>query len=236
MTPPRSVVRRICAIAVGTVVLLGGVAKVCPAQVAVPAESKFAIYIDEDAAALGWTPLRAIGALGPDEREIRVWVGFGLFQPEDVLRLREDPTGIRGTRVFYWRPGRDAAWEEEAEREPNLISNRELRASLQQHFGCSSFLERAEYELCEVTLAQGQSWPSILASLDSLDIEILPDEATVIPPGRIGLDGVTMVVEVLAGSQYRTYSYWSPKATAPQPEVRRAAAILDAVSDIGYVK
>jgi hypothetical protein len=102
--------------------------------------------------------------------------------------------------------------------------------------GCSSFLERAEYELCEVTLAQGQSWPSILASLDSLDIEILPDEATVIPPGRIGLDGVTMVVEVLAGSQYRTYSYWSPKANAPQPEVRRAAAILDAVSDIGYVK
>jgi hypothetical protein len=50
----------------------------------------------------------------------------------------------------------------------------------------------------------------------------------------MGLDGWSIVVEVRDGASYRTYSYWVPEATAPEPEVRRAAAIVDLVSRIGY--
>ena len=114
------------------------------------------------------------------------------------------------------------------------MSNREMRASLLRDFGCATFLNDDGYEFCKATLTRSQLWSSVLASLDSLHITTLPDESEVLPPGRIGLDGVTIVVEVLAGSEYRTYSYWSPRANAPQPEVRQAAALLDAIGHIGY--
>jgi hypothetical protein len=82
--------------------------------------------------------------------------------------------------------------------------------------------------MCAATLAPGQSWAGILALLDSLGVSQLPDGTA------IGLDGWSLVVEVREGSRYHSYNYFMPQTTAPEPEVRSAAAIADLVGRIGY--
>jgi hypothetical protein len=135
---------------------------------------------------------------------------------------------VRGSHIFWWSTARDSAEESNADRDTNLISNAELYASLRKTVGCSALRRRAEYEMCAATLAAGQSWEGILESLDSLGIAALSDGT------GIGLDGWSVVVEIREGSKYHTYSYFMPQTTAPEPEVRSAAAIVELVGRIGY--
>lgn len=44
----------------------------------------------------------------------------------------------------------------------------------------------------------------------------------------MGLDGTTLIVEILDGDRYRTYHYWSPW-DRQQPDTRNAAAIIELV-------
>jgi hypothetical protein len=151
-----------------------------------------------------------------------------LFQPETFTRIQSDGRRIDGGHTFWWSTATDSAEEANAERDTNLISNGELYASLRKTVGCGAMRRRGEYEMCAATLAAGQSWAGILAALDSLGVATLPDGTA------FGLDGWSVVVEVREGPRYRTYSYWVPQATAPEPNVRRAAAIADLVGRIGY--
>jgi hypothetical protein len=191
-------------------------------------EPKHAYYLDEIAQALGVQPLRAGRGLPAGHREIRIWIGFGLFQPETFTRIQSDGNSVRGSHIFWWSTATDSAEESNAERDTHLMSNAELYASLRKTLGCSALRRRAEYEMCAATLATGQSWAGILASLDSLGIAQLPDGTA------LGLDGWSLVVEVREGSRYHSYSYFTPRTTAPEPEVRSAAAIAELVGRIGY--
>ncbi len=193
-----------------------------------PAQPKHAHYLDEIAQAVGVQPLRAGSGLLVGHREIRIWVGFGLFQPETFTRIQSDGNSIRGSHIFWWRTATDSAEEWNAERDPSLMSNAELYANLRKTAACSALRRRGEYEMCSATLAANQTWAGILASLDSQGVAQLPNGTA------MGLDGWRLVVEVRESSRYHTYSYFMPHSAAPEPEVRSAAAIADLVGRIGY--
>jgi hypothetical protein len=172
--------------------------------------------------------------LPPGHRELRFWSGFGLFQPETFTQVTSNGHTVRGRRVFWWTTAADAAAELAAERDSSLISNRELYENLRATAGCGPIWKHGDYELCAVALTPKESWAGILARLDSLGVGSLPDASTLSPPGPMGLDGWSIVVEVRDGSAYSTYSYWMPAEDAPQPEVRRAAQIVKVLAYIGY--
>jgi hypothetical protein len=187
-----------------------------------------AYRLEEIGRAVGVKPLHAGSALPSGHREVQIWIGFGLIEPETFTRIRTDGTSVRGSKVFLWSRSTDRAGEANADRDPNLISNGELHANLRKTAGCGPRRRRGQYEMCSATLAAGQSWQGLLQSLDSLGIDALPNGTV------MGLDGWSVVVEVRDGASYRTYSYWTPEATSPDPEVRRAAAIVELVNRITY--
>jgi hypothetical protein len=221
-----------CCIGRGGLILVGRTLSTCLALTLTLARVTWAqahaYRIDEIGRVLGVKPIHAGSALPRGHREVQIWVGFGLIEPETFTRIHTDGASVRGSKIFWWSGTKDRAAEANADRDPNLISNGELYANLRQTAGCGPRRRRGEYELCTATLAPGQSWQGILQSLDSLGIDALPNGTA------MGLDGWSIVVEVRDGASYRTYSYWVPEATAPEPEVRRAAAIVDLVSRIGY--
>jgi hypothetical protein len=188
----------------------------------------YAYRTDEIGRVVGVKPLYAGSGLPSSQREVRIWIGFGLIEPETFTRIRTDGTSVRGTKIYWWSSATDRAAEDNADRDPNLIGNGELYANLRQTAGCGTRRRRGRYEMCAATLAAGQSWQGILQSLDSLGIGDLPNGTA------MGLDGWSVVVEVRDGTSYRTYSDWMPEATAPEPKVRSAAAIVELVSRIGF--
>jgi hypothetical protein len=188
----------------------------------------YAYRTDEIGQVVGVKPLSAGSGLPSGQREVRIWIGFGLIEPETFTRIHTEGSTVRGSKVYWWNTAADGAAEANADRDPALISNGELYANLRQTAGCGPRRRRGQYEMCAATLAAGQSWQGILQSLDSLGIGDLPNGTA------MGLDGWSVVVEVCDGASYRTYSYWMPEATAAEPEVRSAAAIVNLVSLIGY--
>jgi hypothetical protein len=159
-------------------------------------------------------------------------VGFGIYQPEEAIGLQANQQ-TSGVRTLYWNAPSDSAREAESDRDPNRYSTRELRLALKDGSGCRDFRQAGTYELCDIPLAPSQSWGKLLGALDSLGIESLPDEDSLVPRPPIGIDGTTMVVEVRRGRGYRSYSYWLPRPDAIQPEIRRAGAIMELLSSIG---
>lgn len=63
----------------------------------------------------------------------------------------------------------------------------------------------------------------MVGSDSSLGVARLPH-----PRDRLGLDGVTLVVEHRDTAGYRSYSYWSPRADARDAH-ERAAAIMESI-------
>jgi hypothetical protein len=205
-------------------------------QSAQRSEPKYAYYLREIGGSLGVKPLWATNNIPTGHREVRIWIGFGLFAPEIFTQIESDGSFVRGKRIFWWSTSTDPAQEAAADRDSSLISDAELYANLRQTAGCGARQHRRKYEMCTASLAPVQSWSAILTTLDSLGIATLPDAETLTPPGATGLDGWSIVVEVREGLNYRAYHYWSPEETASQPEVQRAAAIDAVVLRIGYRK
>jgi hypothetical protein len=187
----------------------------------------FAYEIEERSRLVGVKPLHAGNGLASGEREVRIWLGFGMIEPETFTRIRTDGESVQGSKTFWWTHATGAE-EAAAERDPNLISNGELYANLRKTAGCGPRRRRGEHEMCAARLAAGQSWQAMLQSLDSLGIGDLANG------NSIGLDGWRLVVEVREGASYRTYSYFMPAATSPASQERHAAAIVELVGRIGY--
>ena len=90
--------------------------------------------------------------------------------------------------------------------------------------------------MCEASLLQGQSWTRIWEQLNWLGVTSLPDQSELNPPGGIGLDGFTLIVEIRDRGRYRAYSYWSPVPDASQHEVRTAAARVGIMGGAGHTQ
>lgn len=210
-------------------------ARVMPAraQSDTSSEPEFAYRLRKVGSAVGWAPLWTATNVPAGHREIRIWIGFGLFAPQTVTQITSDGTSVRGKKIFWWPAPTDAESEAEADRDSSRTSKGELYTELRKTVGCGARQRSGKYEWCAASLAPGQTWVVILRTLDSLGVTTLPDAASLSPPARSGLDGWSMVVEVREGPNYRTYEYWSPEKSADQPEVRRAAAIAAIVYGIG---
>lgn len=196
-------------------------------------QPRFADIIDDLSDALGLPTLRAQAPQSETERELRVWIGFGLYQPEEAIRIVQNEQQTLGARTFYWDAPTDSVLEAAADQDPDRYSTGEMRSVLKDEAGCRDFRQVRTYEFCDVPLAPAQSWRELLRGLDSLGIESLPDETSLVPRLPTGIDGTTMVVEVRRGAMYRSYSYWLPRPEATQPEVRRAEAIMELLGSIG---
>ena len=99
-----------------------------------PAQPKFAYHLDQVARAAGLEPLRS-QTRPRAQREIRLWDGFGIVAPEELLRIVQDSGGVHGSHLFWWSPN-DPESEAAADQDTNRISNAELFASLRKSYGC----------------------------------------------------------------------------------------------------
>lgn len=194
----------------------------------------WAEVIDHESAELGIKTLRT--STPAKGRVIRAWIGFGLFNPEYVTTITQQGGKVTGSKLLYWSLESDSAGEAEAERDTSLTSTRELGDEIKGQFGCERIHKLETRYFCEAALAPGQSWPRLLAALDSLGVETLPDSDSLTPPPPSGFDGVTLLVEIRRGAKYRMYRYWSPDPNSRHDEVRRANAIMDVLGTIGFRK
>lgn len=182
---------------------------------------QFAHHIDEVAAAADLMPLRSPSAIGDAQREIRLWSGFGVYAPQDLVRIVVRDDQVEGMHLLWWHPSAPED-EAEAERESSLVSNRELYENLRHRYGCGPRQVRGDYEYCVATRLRIGTWADFLKRLDSLQVATLPDGWDL----KRGFDGTSLVVEVRNGTRYRTYAYWTPMAGDSAPQSRQAAEIL----------
>jgi hypothetical protein len=192
-----------------------------------PIGSVFRSVIDSIASTAGLASLRDSPLPPGVSREIRAYIGFGLGAIDQAVRLWEDGEAVHGWLGLSWPGVRlpyriangSAADHEVAEREfaSWVAQIRQIADSV----GCEDLRQRPHHEVCTMPPLQTTRWVAGLGRLDSLGIGRLPH-----PVGRLGLDGVTLVVEVRDPSGFRSYSYWTPRDDAPDPNERAAAAIM----------
>jgi hypothetical protein len=164
-------------------------------------------------------------ALPEGEKEIRIWIGFGIIEPNAMLRMRVDSSGtVTGDVLLYFSHdyGRrilDGSTAGEAlEMWSNVVR------------GCGEVREGAVDDACFVKHRRQIDWRAVHASLLNLGLESLPDQDDLPDDNVEVFDGVAMVVEVRQGAHYRAYHYSNP-GFHEQPEAQAAMDIIKAASD-----
>lgn len=186
----------------------------------------YASFVDPVAEAAG------IGRLGDraipeDEMEIRIWIGFGLVELESLLQLRIRPDGTTIGHAYQHQLAESP--DDEAEGVASGPDEVDFDAWLRRY--CVESARDLEIEVCRVRFRTEPDWPLVLASLQALDLTSLPDEGDLAAPDNSVKDGVSMLVEVREGSQYRSYAYSNP-AFRDDPEGKKAAEILKFVANL----
>ena len=152
------------------------------------------------------------------QREIRIWIGFGILRIERMLRLRVGADGeVTGDVINSFRisdlPAEDA---------------QELRAGILK--GCADWKQGTETETCISRFRWRQNWSCIYRRLIDLGIDQLPDESRLPEPEFDVNDGVAMVVEIRDGGRYRAYQYSNP-GFRTEPEAVSALKIMQEVAN-----
>lgn len=219
-----------CVSIVATILIPGAAC----AQTAGPpmADSVGAVFrsvIDSVAATAGLASLRDQELPRGVRREVRLYVGFGLAHPQQAVRVWEDAGGVHGWLGLWW-PGTRLTYRISGGTEADYVQARQEHATwvaevrdLAAESGCTEFRARPDYETCTLP-GRGIQWADVLAHLDGLGVARLPH-----PRDRLGLDGVTLVVEHRDTAGYRSYSYWSPRTDARDAHERAAAAIMESI-------
>lgn len=185
----------------------------------VVATPTFAWVTDPVAAARGLPVLRD-ASLPEGYRELRLWVGFGMFLPRELLRIVETADGrVEGELLAWWA-------RHEAMESDSLPSVREVYGRDGCEYGGTN--ELAGY--CRVRFAPQPDWSAVLGRLDDLEAGLLPDPS-ILPGGRMSLEGRSIEVEIRTGSRYHSYSYNNP-LTQPWPDARTAEKIMQLVDGL----
>jgi hypothetical protein len=167
--------------------------------------------IDSVAAAVDLPPLHA-SALPDGYQELRVWTGFGLFQPHAFVRLVTGHGEVTGEKYLWFSPG---------DSDPEAIGNHEW---MRRHHRCTGSVPVAgsAYEVCRVEFSEDYDWGRVLDSLAARDVWSLANQE----PEKLGNDGWSLVVEARTeAGTYHTYHYWAPEA-ADGPSGEKADAIF----------
>lgn len=157
----------------------------------------------------------------PDQTsEIRVWIGFGVVQPQKMLRLRVNADGGVSGEILVHFPSDLTYMEDHAA---------EFRRDVMRN--CTNLRTGKESDVCTATLKNTPSWDALYKNLFRLGITTLPDQSELPQPEIDVLDGIAMVVEVREGSSYRAYEYSNP-AFRSEPEAEAATMIIHAIADV----
>lgn len=161
----------------------------------------FVEFTDDKALSANLAPLRK-KALIPGTKEIRVWVGFGIVSPEDLLVLKIDQDErVTGQRIWVYKVEPEN-WKDEPEALEEYLDG--------IYYRCNIINKYQNIESCEVKNSEFYDWSKIYSRLLNLDIWTLPDESKLPKPEVIVLDGFSVVVELSDGVNYRAYSYSNP--------------------------
>jgi hypothetical protein len=179
--------------------------------------------LDPVVRAVGLKPLRHT-YLSADTREVRLWIGGGLFWPQDLYRVVSENGRVTGEWYRYWdSPAPDRT---SVIRIPFGIL---VRAGLAGQ--CGSIRTRGDTEVCEVRFSHEPDWSAVLDRMSEAEVWTLPDQ-TALPDDRIMVaDGWMLTVEIRQGRQYRTYNYSNP-GSHQQPEAKQARRIADALRSL----
>jgi hypothetical protein len=168
---------------------------------------------DSVAVAAGLPPLRT-APLAPGDREVRLWVDYGIGVPHHLVRLQfAGATPPAGTLVAHYP-----------------IDHPAVAAGVRRTLDgrCTAVRGRWATETCVARFVRPVSWPEVARRLDSLGVWTLPGESVLPRRDFVVTDGVGLYVETRAGAAYRAYAYGNPESW-DLPEPRRAAAVIDLV-------
>ncbi|WP_144393362.1 hypothetical protein [Pleionea sediminis] len=182
----------------------------------------FVEYTDEKARAVGLVPLRE-KVIAAGNKEIRIWVGFGIISPEDLLILNIDGAGVvSGQKVLIYDRSSDA-WKDEPE---------ELEYFLESIYHRCDVIERYNnLESCGLKHNDIFDWGKIYKKLENLNVWSLPDESKLPKLDFVVLDGYALVVELHDGASYRAYHYSNP-AFRKEKEAHSASEIMSFVLEL----
>jgi hypothetical protein len=166
-------------------------------------------------------------------REIRVYIGFGLGQPDRMIRVWQDTAGTHGAFGLFWKlaerlvgPGADARDAADLR-----AFDTHMRILADSVYGCNQ-LARAEFtQVCWLPPHPTDDWLQLLARLDTASIDAVPRWSP--PPGllhRTMRDGWGIVVELRTRQGYRVYDYENPSDHSADPGTRAAAVVAEIIN------
>jgi hypothetical protein len=179
-------------------------------------------------------------AAGPSRRELRLWKGFGIGIPMQLVRVTVQNGRVQG-EVWHWVQTRL----------PDASASPQWRAFmdslpmwLQRDFRCGDVavdtlrIEGVSREhlreiavACRVRFRSPPDWNAFLAELEKHHVWSLPDESELPQHNSIVNDGVGLVVEAWDSQRYRSYHFGNPDLQ-PSAEARDAQAILTLVREL----
>lgn len=183
---------------------------------------------------LGLKPLWLLRPLPPGHREVRIWTGGGEDDSGSLVLIRKQGSRVTGASYHHRRPfsarllhPRNA--EDSADAAIAMSADQENQDSMRARYGCGPLRLSGRVRYCTGRLARGRTWADLLAVLDGLGVQTLPDQSWLDPPLPMVLDAWSITVELLEGSRYRTYGYTSPEYDTTNVEARAIRAIVDSI-------
>ena len=139
--------------------------------------------------------------LSLEEREVRIWTGFGSIVPEHMVRMLVNQRGEVSGFVFVHYP-----------HDLSFLGDNETEKAFRNEVHCSedSVQRGNEVHVCTSTLQESLDWEKEYRALVGLGLWDLPDESELPPPETEVLDGAAVLVEVRVGGNYRAYQYINP--------------------------
>jgi hypothetical protein len=157
------------------------------------------------------------------EKEIRIWIGFGVVDGLQMVRISVDPAGhIQGEAAYSHRL---------MPKNPNKDDKYYYSEMAKQ---CKAISRSETQESCRPVSAAHVDWGKTYRSMVELGLWDLPDESKLPKPSMSMVDGFAMLVELRVGTDYRAYLYGNPSFNSA-PEAQRAAKIMGIAGAISGV-
>lgn len=162
-------------------------------------------WVDSISASIGLPPLKSSAAFPDSITEIRIFTGFGLLSPGELVRVSRSGSTTVGMLGLWWGGLPPASLDSQTRA---IMSEYvlQVRASVVNSGRCGPIRDAAGFETCGLLRTETLDWDELLRDLEHLGMFELPLQSR----RRLGTDGESMVVEIRRGSRYRAYSYWSP--------------------------
>jgi hypothetical protein len=181
---------------------------------------EFVDTLEEVAAVAKWEPLRRAVPI-ENQTEIRIWLGFGLAYPQDVVRLIVRPTRTSVEMLRWW---------------PNDAEFRRFRSDTGETFEqlyappCAEKIA-SKVVVCRLALSPAAQLDAATMLLNGGLLSLSEAPPSPLGPWGMTIDGEHMVVEYLSG-RYQTMYFDVSYPDAPQNthQAQRVREIVSALT------